>query len=141
MKVPELLWATTDEVTWRLCLTNAGSGGSYNVWLEDKLGSGLSYNSSTGTYSQVKINQDRNGNPINGATWFIPKIDAGDRTEILLTANIGACTNLTNNASTSAGCLGEDCQEIKEANSEVRIPPSEAITANNVPESISMCSE
>lgn len=141
MKVPELLWATTDEVTWKLCLTNAGSGGSYNVWLEDKLESGLSYNSSSGTYSQVIINQDRNGNPINGATWFIPKIDAGDRTEILLTANIDACTNLTNNASTSAGCLGVDCQPIETANSEVRIPPSEAITANNVPESINMCGE
>ena len=141
MKVPELLWATTDKATWKLCLTNAGSGGGYNVWLEDKLGSGLSYNSSTGTYSQVTINKDRNGNPINGATWFIPKIDAGDRTEILLTVNIDACSNLTNNASTSAGCLGVDCQPIKTDNSSIRIPPSEAITANHIPGSINMCGE
>ena len=141
MKVPELLWATTDKAQWKLCLTNAGSGASYNVWLEDVIGPGLSYNSSIGTYSQLYINQDRNGNPINGATWIIPKINAGDKTEIIFTANINSCTNLTNNASTSAGCLGFNCQDIKTDAASVRIPNSNAITTNEIPQSINMCDE
>ncbi|NPV50541.1 MAG: DUF11 domain-containing protein [Candidatus Methanofastidiosum sp.] len=141
MKVPELLWATTNQATWKLCLTNAGSGASYNIWLEDVIGSGLSYNSSVGTYSQLFINQDRNGNPINGATWIIDKINAGDKTEILFTANIDSCTNLTNLASTSAGCLGGDCQPIKTDTASVRIPNTDAITTNIIPQTINMCDQ
>ena len=141
MKVPELVWATTNKATWKLCLTNAGSGASYNIWLEDVVGAGLSYNSSSGTYSQLHINQDRNGNPINGATWIIDKINAGDKTEIIFTANIDACNNLTNLASTSAGCLGGDCQPIKTDTASVRIPNTDAITTNIIPQTINMCDE
>ena len=141
MKVPELLWATTDKATWKLCLTNAGTGAGYNVWLEDVIGSGLSYNSSSGTYSQLHINQDRNGNPSNGATWIIDKINAGDKTEILFTANIDSCTNLTNMASTSGGCLGTNCQNIKTASSLIRIPGSAAQTTNRLPAFFDMCKQ
>jgi len=141
MKVPELLWATTDKAAWKLCLTNAGSGASYNVWLEDAIGAGLSYNSSSGTYSQLHINQDRNANPINGATWIIDKINAGEKTEIIFTANIDACDNLTNLASTSAGCLGGDCQPIKTDTASVRIPNTSAITTNIIPQTINICDE
>lgn len=141
MKTPELLWATTNKAAWKLCLTNAGSGASYNIWLEDKLGAGLSYNSSSGTYSQLHINQDRNGNPINGATWIIDKINAGDKTEIIFIANVDSCDNLTNLASTSAGCLGGDCQPIKTDTSSVRIPSSNGITTNIIPATINMCDE
>ncbi|KYC45133.1 MAG: NPCBM-associated, NEW3 domain of alpha-galactosidase [Candidatus Methanofastidiosum methylothiophilum] len=140
MKVPELIWATTNKATWRLCLTNAGSGASYNIWLEDVLGPGLSYNSSSGTYSQLYINQDRNGNPINGATWIIDKINAGEQKDIYLTANIDSCTGLTNLASTSAGCLGGNCQPIKTDTASVRIP-SNSITTNIIPATINMCDE
>ncbi|KYC52525.1 MAG: NPCBM-associated, NEW3 domain of alpha-galactosidase [Candidatus Methanofastidiosum methylothiophilum] len=142
MKVPELLWATTDKAQWKLCLTNAGSGASYNVWLEDVIGAGLSYNSSSGTYSQLYINQDRNGNPSNGATWIIDKINAGDKTEVIFTANIDSCTNLTNTASTSAGCLGSNCQQnIKTASSTINIPGSAAQTTNRLPAFIDMCKQ
>lgn len=141
MKVPELFWATENKAQWKLCLTNAGSGGSYNVWLEDKLGSGLSYNSSTGTYSQVFINQDRNQTLSNGATWIIDKIDAGAKTEVTFIANIDSCTDLTNNASTSAGCLGNDCQPVKTDTASVKIPNTDAITTNVIPATINMCDE
>ena len=141
MKVPELFWATTNQVTWKLCLTNAGSGASYNIWLEDVMGAGLSYNSSSGTYSQLHINQDRNGGTCNGATWIIDKLNAGDKTEILFTANVDACDNLTNLASTSAGCLGGDCQPVKTDTASVRIPNTSAITTNIIPQTINMCDE
>jgi uncharacterized repeat protein (TIGR01451 family) len=141
MKVPELLWATTNKAAWKLCLTNAGSGAGYNVWVEDILGVGLSYNSSTGTYSQLNIDQDRNGNPINGATWIIDKINAGEKTDIILTANIDRCDTLTNTVSTSAGCLGSDCQDIKTDSATVRIPGSAAQTTNIIPDYINMCDQ
>lgn len=141
IKVPEILWATENQVTWRLCILNAGSGASYNVWLEDILGSGLSYNSSWGTYSQVYINQNRLGDPINGATWIIDKIYPGDEVNINLTANIESCTDLTNLARTSAGCLGVNCQPIKTDDARVRIPASSLITTNTIPSHINMCGQ
>ncbi len=43
-KTPEVYYATTNTVEWKIIyLTNRGSGSAYNVWLDDVLGAGLDF--------------------------------------------------------------------------------------------------
>ena len=64
-KNPEVYYATTNTVEWKIYLTNRGSGSAYNVWLDDVLGAGLDYASavvSNMTGVTVTADQDHNGN-------------------------------------------------------------------------------
>jgi len=142
-KTPEILWIDENTPTWTICLTNTGSGNASNVWAQDILQSGLSFNSVSGTYSYVDSNKDRFGNTINGATVYINKIKAGDQAKFLLTANLDSCDqNLRNDVCSSYGCLGSDCQIPEEDYSIVRRPPSSAITTNILPgNGIAMCDQ
>lgn len=70
-KTPEIYYASTNSVQWTIYVINKGSGTAYNVWVDDVLGSGLTYSSSSvnpSTGVTTNPNQDHNGNPINGVS-------------------------------------------------------------------------
>ncbi|MBU7009885.1 MAG: DUF11 domain-containing protein [Theionarchaea archaeon] len=147
-KVPELIYATTNQVTWKIYTTNSGSGTAYNVWVDDVLGSDLQYNSSfaedlLGNPVAVTTNpnQDHNGGVINGVSWIFDSIPAGATRVITLTADLIGCVNLDNDVSSSWGCLGTDCQLPVTDHSTVAIPPANAVTTNILPADIDLCEQ
>ncbi len=88
-KNPEVYYATTNTVEWKIYLTNRGSGSAYNVWLDDVLGAGLDYASavvSDMTGVTVTADQDHRRAPINGCTIAIAEMTAGQRREITFRA-------------------------------------------------------
>jgi uncharacterized repeat protein (TIGR01451 family) len=147
-KVPELIYATTNQATWKIYVTNSGSGTAFDVWVDDILGSDLQYNTSTaedilGTPVAVttNLNQDHNGAPINGVSWLFSSIPAGATRIITLTVDITGCVNLDNDVSASWGCLGVDCQLPVTDHSTVAIPPANAVTTNILPPDIDLCEQ
>ena len=147
-KVPELIYATTNQVTWAIYVTNSGSGTAYNVWVDDVLDSDLQYNSSSATDLQgnpvvmtINPNLDHNSNPVNGVNWMFTSIPAGATRVITLVADLIGCTNLDNDVSASWGCLGSDCQPPVTDHSTVAIPPANALTTNVLPADIDLCEQ
>jgi uncharacterized repeat protein (TIGR01451 family) len=70
-KNPEVVYATSNTIQWKIYLTNRGSGTAYNVWFDDVLGAGLDYQSAVVddmTGVTVTADQDHNGSSINGCT-------------------------------------------------------------------------
>jgi len=146
-KTPELIYATTNKPEWKIYVTNSGSGTAYNTWVEDVLGSDLSYSDSSvtdlnGTSVSVTTNvgEDHNGNPINGVTWIMD-IPPGKTRVITLTADLIGCTDLDNDVSANWGCVGEDCQTPVTDHSRVAIPPANAVTTNELPTYIDLCGQ
>ena len=148
-KVPELVYATTNQATWVIYVTNSGSGTAYNVWVDDVLGSDLQYNSTVSVEDLVgnpvavtiNSNQDHNGNPINGVSWTFSSIPAGATRVITFITDIIGCINLDNDVSASWGCLAVDCQTPVTDHSTVRIPPANAVTTNILPADIDLCEQ
>jgi len=142
-KTPEIYYATTNTVEWKIYLTNRGSGSAYNVWLDDVLGAGLNFSSATvDNMTGVTVTADQNhlGAAINGCTIAISEMTAGQRREVTLQALLVDCDNLTNNASASWGCIGVNCQATVSDSSTVAIPRPLLINTNVVTTPVDACS-
>jgi uncharacterized repeat protein (TIGR01451 family) len=135
-KTPELVFADDKDVEWKIYVTNRGTGTAYNVWVDDQLGTGLSYFNNNVTDSVTVDNmtgvtitpgQDHTGASVTGRTSIaILQMLAGERREITFKAAIIDCQNLTNDVYASWGCGGEDCQNPPVTDhSEVRVPGNE----------------
>ncbi len=143
-KTPEVYYASTNTVQWKIYLINRGNGTAYNVWLDDILGAGLTYNSATVDNMDgvtINPNQDHTGGSINGVGILINSMAPAERREITITANLVDCDNLTNDVSSSWGCLGGDCNTPVSDNSTVKIPAPVLVGTNNIPTPINACSE
>jgi uncharacterized repeat protein (TIGR01451 family) len=143
-KTPEVFYAATNTILWKIYITNRGSGSAYNVWVDDVLGSGLDYvsavvNNMTGV--TVTADQDHNGGAINGCTIAIAEMTAGQRREISFTALLVNCNDLTNDVSTSWGCVGIDCQNVVTDSAAVEIPRPLLINTNVVTTPANACSD
>ena len=128
-KNPEVYYASTNTVEWKIYVTNRGSGSAYNVWLDDVLGAGLDYASavvSNMTGVTVTADQDHNGNPINGCTIAIAEMTAGQRREVTFQATLLNCNNLTNIVSASWGCVRGRLPDNGQRQLHGRHPPSAA---------------
>ncbi len=144
-KTPEVYYAATNSIQWKVYVTNRGTGTAYNVWVDDVLGSGLAYdtlnpatvNDMTGV--TVTANQNHGGGAINGANIAIALMLAGERREITFNALLVSCTNLTNDATTSWGCVSVDCQTPISDNSTVEIPAPLLVNTNVVITPINIC--
>jgi uncharacterized repeat protein (TIGR01451 family) len=142
LKTPEIIYATRNEVNWTVYVTNSGSGHAYEVWVDDLLGDGLEYVSSTVTPSAGVVatpNQDHNGFPINGVSWYIPEILAGATHTITLTARLETCQDLTNEVGVGYGCGGDECA-IPSFDDSVVMIPTTSLTATSFTETpIDIC--
>jgi uncharacterized repeat protein (TIGR01451 family) len=142
LKTPEIIYATRNEVNWTIYVTNSGSGHAYEVWVDDLLGDGLAYVSSTVTPSTGVVtspNQDHNGFVINGVSWYIPEILAGATHTITLTARLESCQDLTNEVGVGYGCGGDECA-IPAFDDSVVVIPTTSLTATSFTETpIDIC--
>ncbi len=153
-KNPEVYSASDNSVEWTIYVTNRGAGTAYNVWVEDILGSGLSYfDGQTITVKDetggdlnhtVSKNKDHENNDIKGCTIKISDpIKAGKRIAIEFKAKVENCENLTNTVNTSWGCGDELCQNKVSDSSIVKIPAPKLINTSSFGSvtSISACME
>ncbi|MCR4392697.1 MAG: DUF11 domain-containing protein, partial [Candidatus Acetothermia bacterium] len=125
-KTPEIIYATQNPVTWTIYVTNGGAGPAYEVWVDDVLGSGLEYVSSTADPDVVPHpNEDHHGGWINGVSWRIPVIAPGATRTLTVTARLVKCTGLTNEVQAGAGCGGEDCIVSAPDSAYIRIPTTQ----------------
>lgn len=140
-KTPQVTFATRNEITWTISVTNSGAGLAHMVWVEDVLGSGLEYVSSVVDGDVITSpNRDRTGAPINGVSWFIPVISAGGTRVISLTARLVACAGLTNDVRTGIACGGMECLPIVSDHSSVLIPASRVVATSYTHATIDICS-
>ncbi len=131
---PEVIYTTVRSVTWRIELYNSSNGTAYNVYVDDVLGSGLAYTSSTvsgytGSLT-TRPNQDHSGAPINGASFLFGRIGPGERPVIQLTADLVSCTNMTNVATVGWGCGGDACQPLRSDSSFVLVAPANVVSTS-----------
>lgn len=142
VKTPEIVYATRNEVSWTIYVTNSGAGHAYEVWVDDILGAGLEYVSSTVTPAAGVVTtegQDHDGNPINGVSWYIPDIPAGATRTIVLNARLVGCQDLGNEVWVGYACGDEECMIPVWDTSDVVIPPT-SLTATSVTATpIAMC--
>jgi len=138
-KTPETYYAINNQVQWEIYVTNRGTGNAYNVWVDDVLGSGLVYEHGVNPVvvddmTGVTINDslDHNGGAINGASVEIASMAAGERRQITFVARQVDCNNLTNDVTSSWGCIGLECQTPVTDNSIVNIPAPNLINTNTI---------
>ncbi len=143
-KTPEVVYATQNEITWTIYVVNSGNGYAYEVWVDDVLGSGLKYESSSVTPSTgvtTTPHYDHLGNSINGVSWHIDAMTPGEQRVITLTARMVACSDLWDEVTTSLGCGGEDCLPPVSDDSTVLIPPTQLVATSSTTSPIATCTE
>ena len=143
-KTPETVYATQNQITWTIYVVNSGNGYAYEVWVDDFLGSGLEYVSSSVTPATgvtIYPNQDHLGNPIHGVSWHIAAMSPGEQRVITLVARMIACTELWNEVVTSLGCGGEDCLPPVTDASTVLVPSTQLAATSSTASPIATCSE
>ncbi len=141
-KNPEVYYAASNTVAWKIYVTNRGTGTAYNVWVDDVLGAGLDFLSATVddmTGVTVTADQDHGGAAINGATISISNMLAGERREIAFTATLLDCSALTNDVTANWGCVAVDCQAAVSDHSTVEIPAPLLVNTNVVVTPIDAC--
>ncbi|HEU68943.1 MAG TPA: DUF11 domain-containing protein, partial [Candidatus Acetothermia bacterium] len=141
-KTPEVIYATQNQVTWTIYVTNGGAGPAYEVWVDDVLGSGLEYVSSTADPDvQTYPNEDHEGGVINGVSWRIPVVAAGATRTLTVTARMTSCAGLTNWVQAGVGCGGEDCLTSAPDSSSVLIPSTSVVATLVAQSPMDVCSE
>ncbi len=133
-KTPEVIYTTSRSVTWRIELYNSSNGTAHNVTVDDVLGSGLVYASSSASgYSgslTTQPNQNHLGIPINGASFLFERVAPGERPVITFTADLVACSNMTNVATVGWGCGGDACQTPRSDSSYVLVAPANVVSTS-----------
>lgn len=141
-KTPETYYASDNTVQWKIYVTNRGTGTAYNVWVDDVMGSGLTFDSATvdaGVWA-VNANVDHNSNAINGANITIDEIPAGIRREITFNATYTSCVNLTNDVTANWGCIGDYCQTDVTDTATISVPAPLVVHTNVVDTPVNACS-
>ena len=139
---PEQIYATEREVTWTICVTNTFNATAYNVWVDDVLGSGLRYATSTVNPSAgvaIASGADHSGTAINGASWKIDAMAPGEKREITVTTELVGCDDLVVTASTAWGCDETNCQPAEVSVSSVRVAPANLVATSFSPTPVDIC--
>ncbi|HIQ00631.1 MAG TPA: DUF11 domain-containing protein [Anaerolineales bacterium] len=141
-KTPEVIYATANTLTWTVYVTNGGAGPAYEVWVDDILGDGLVYDSSTVDPDvTVTVGVDHTGAPINGATFHIPEIAPGGTRMIGITARMVTCQELTNLVRVGQSCGDVECVIPVEDSSAVLIPDTVLIATSYMDSPLYSCTE
>jgi len=140
---PEVVYTALRSVTWRIELYNASNGTAYSVYVDDVLGSGLAYASSSASgYSgalTTQANLNHTGGVINGASFLFERIAPGERPVITFTANLVACHGMTNLATVGWGCGGDVCQPTRSDSSYVLVAPANVVSTSFAPTPVDAC--
>jgi len=119
-KTPEVIYAWTKNVSWKIYVTNKGDGTAYNVSVVDTLDTDLSYVS-----SKIDGSEDPSNTSVDGkqTTWTLGNMTPNQQRIIDLNATLVGCDNLNNYVVARWGCGGVYCQEVSDT-SRVELPPT-----------------
>ncbi|MCX7844549.1 MAG: hypothetical protein N2507_04350, partial [Candidatus Bipolaricaulota bacterium] len=141
-KTPEVVYATQNTLTWTIYVVNSGSGYAHEVWVEDRLGTGLEYVSSSVSPSggvTTLPNKDRLGNDVNGVLWRIASLAPGEQRVITLVARMVGCQELWNEVTVGLGCGGEECLPPVHDSSTVLVPSTQLLATSSTASPIPSC--
>lgn len=111
-KTPEVFFATQNILTWRIYVTNSGSGSAYNVQVVDTQDADLSYVLGSATLDGAPLEPALNGQIL---TWNLPDMPPNKGYVIVFQSKIEGCSNLNNNVLARWGCGGENCQQVADS--------------------------
>lgn len=143
---PSAIYTPDENVSWFIYITNSGTGSTYDVTLNDAIGSNLRFLNNTGSVlpsgstftSQPTINTDG----ATTLTWTIDKIDPGKTAVIKVNAKlIGLCGNNLGSTVSANWCSGTSCQTVAPINKPViTVPSSSAVTTIEKVTPLKLCS-
>ncbi|MEA3459911.1 MAG: hypothetical protein U9R11_04460 [Chloroflexota bacterium] len=137
-KMPEVIHATGDVVTWTLTAINSGAGPAYSITLTDSLGSDLRYWSSTITSTKGSAAGVTPITSTHLVTWTELTILPAERYTIKLAAEIAGCDPV-NAFYLAQGCQDETCKGVGPIESPVRLPETKMVNTNEFDTPIPMC--
>jgi len=106
-KTPSVIHASIgDTVTWTITIESTGLGPIRNVVVQDTLGAGLTYISSSPSGNNVGQTTTWDSTHILALALMAP----GATVTITMDARVDACSNLENDAQASWGCDGTPCE-------------------------------
>ena len=139
-KLPEIIYAADDVVTWTLTAINSGAGPAYSVTLTDALGSDLHYLRSTITSTMGSATGVTSLTSSHLVTWSDLTIEPGEKYTIKYVAEIAGCDDLINEFAGIQRCQGQACLEEGPEGSHVELPPTLMLSTNGTRTPVETCS-
>jgi uncharacterized repeat protein (TIGR01451 family) len=140
-KTPEVIYALDKEASWKVYVTNTGSGTSYNVTVKDFLDKDLNYTSSrirrcascsfleepsnTTVYSSGPCGPDT-------LFWRLGNLTPKQQVVIELNATLCGCQYLNNMVCVARGCHGHECQNLSSRSRVELVAPDMLVAAYDV---------
>ena len=138
-KTPEVIFALDRNASWKIYVTNTGSGTAYNVTVVDSMESGLNYTGSriqscltcpllweplkTGVIDNKPCGPDK-------VTWKIGSMAPKQQVMIEVNATLCGCQNRKNYVYATIGCGGKVCQNVSKS-SQVELVSAELLVAKH----------
>ena len=138
-KTPEVIFALDRKASWKIYVTNTGSGPAHNVTVVDDMQAGLNYNGSKISrckncpFSEEALNTsiiDVHPCGPDRVIWKIGDMPPKYRAVIEVNASLCGCRNLDNRVYATVGCLGCVCQN-KSATSRVELIDAEMLVSKH----------
>ena len=136
-KNPEVIFALDKNASWKIYVTNTGSGTAYNVTVNDTLESDLSYVS-----SRIDGSADPANTTVvdsNNVIWNLGDMPPKKQRVIELDAVLVGCENLNNRVRAVWGCGGDECQTPVTDSSVVLLVDGELLIARHDADPIDDC--
>ncbi len=138
-KTPEVVYTLDRNASWKIYVTNSGSGNANNVTVVDSMESGLNY-----TGSRIRqcptcpmISEPLNPSVINNdpcgpdkVTWKIGSMLPKQQVVIEVNATLCGCDNRKNYVYATIGCGGTECQNVSKS-SQVELVITELLVAKH----------
>jgi uncharacterized repeat protein (TIGR01451 family) len=140
-KTPEVIYALDKKASWKIYVTNTGSGTSYNVTVRDFLDKDLNYTGSrirrcsscsfkpepanTTVYSSGPCGPDT-------VVWRLGNLTPKQQVVIELNSTLCGCKNLNNKVYVAQGCGGVECQNVSSSSRVELVGPKMLVAAYDV---------
>lgn len=139
LKTPETVYTLDKNASWKIYVTNRGSGTAHNVTVVDRLDRDLNYTGSKIRRCLSCLFQEDPSNTtvIDSGTcgpdriiWRVGDLAPKQQTTIMLNATLCGCENRDNRVFATIGCGGDECQNIS-ASSRVELVSSQLLVARH----------
>ncbi|WP_048144495.1 DUF7507 domain-containing protein [Methanothrix harundinacea] len=138
-KNPEVIFALEKNASWKIYVTNTGSGTAYNVTVNDTLDSDLSYVS-----SRIDGSADPANTTVvdaNHVLWSLGDMPPKKQRVIEMDATLVGCENLNNRVQAVWGCGDEECQTPVTDSSVVLLVDGQLLISRHDAEPIDDCGD
>ncbi|MFQ6092385.1 MAG: lamin tail domain-containing protein [bacterium] len=136
-KTPEVVFALTDTVSWKIYISNTGPGTAFNVMVYDTMDTDLKYYNSL-IDGVAKPGSTSVALDSQSVVWNLGDLVPQQQRIISLTAELTGCDNMFNRATATWGCGGDVCESVEDS-SVVELLASRLMIARHEAEVIDQC--